>query len=178
MCTSEPPRRSSGSQAQPAVNPTACSLDAEELVAQLERYRAIGRLAAGVEHEPGRVIVRFAGDPPSALIEPTLEVERGCCPFFDIDYDPGTRRLAISVDHPDRRPGLDAIAHALTESRTTRLVPDSATGEARAVPVVMGCCSATALETCCEPRDKQDCCPQPLREETTVTSPSRCGRDT
>jgi hypothetical protein len=114
------------------VNPTACSLDADELVAQLERYRAIGRLAAGVEHEPSRVVVRFAGDSPSTLIERTLEVERGCCPFFDIDYDRGTRRLAISVDHPDRRPGLDAIAHALTEPRATGLMPDRGTGQVRA----------------------------------------------
>ena len=51
------------------MNPTACSLDADE---QLERYRAIGRLAATVEHEPGRVVVCFAHNPPSALIERTL----------------------------------------------------------------------------------------------------------
>ena len=111
------------------MNPTACSLERAELVAQLERYRAIGHLAAGVEHEPSRVVVRFAGDPPSALIERTLEVERGCCPFFEIDHEPGTQRLAISVDHPDRRPGLDAIAHALTNSRATGLVPDGERGK-------------------------------------------------
>jgi hypothetical protein len=99
------------------MNATACSLDADELAAQLERYRAIGRLAAAVEHKPGRVVVRLADDPPSALIERALDVERGCCPFFEIAYDPVTRRLALSADHPDGRPGFDAIAHALTESR-------------------------------------------------------------
>jgi hypothetical protein len=160
------------------MNPTACSLVADELVAQLERYRTIGRLAAGVEHEPGRVVVRFAGDPPGALIERALQVEHGCCPFFEIDYEPGTQRLAISVDHPDRRPGLDAIAHALTESRATGLVPRRGTREVRAVPAVMSCFSPAALETCCAPREKQDCCAQPPRGETTVTSPSRCGCDT
>jgi len=71
----------------------ACSLNADELVAQLERYRAIGRLAAAVEHEPGRLVVRFVDDPPSALIERTLEVERGCCPFFEIEYEPAIQRL-------------------------------------------------------------------------------------
>jgi len=94
-----------------------CALDAGALVAQIERYRAIGRLAADVQHEPGRVVARFAGDPPSALIEQALEVERGCCPFFETDYDPVSRRLAISADDPDRRPGIDAIAQALSESR-------------------------------------------------------------
>jgi hypothetical protein len=102
------------------MNPTVCSLDADELAAQLVRYRAIGRLAATVEHGPGRVVVRFADDPPTALIERAVEVERGCCPFFGIGYDPVTQRLAISVDHPDRRPGLDAIAHALTDEPQDR----------------------------------------------------------
>lgn len=98
------------------MNPTACGLDAGELATQLERYRAIGRVAAAVERGPGRVVVQFAEDPPSALIERTLEVERGCCPFFEVVYDPDTRLLAISAEDPERRHALDAIAQALTES--------------------------------------------------------------
>jgi hypothetical protein len=152
-----------------------CSLNADELTAQLERYRAIGRLAAAVEREPGRVVVRFAGDPPSALIERTLEVERGCCPFFEIDYDPVIRRLAISADDPDRYPGVDAIAHALTESRATDLLRDRAQEELRTAPGVASCCSPTPLETCCEPQDKTDCCGQPSRGGTPAAAPSRCG---
>lgn len=153
----------------------ACSLNAADLAAQLERYRALGRLAAAVEHEPGRVVVRFAGDPPRTLIERAVEVERGCCPFFEIDYEPATQRLAISVDHPDRHPGVDAIAHALTESLATGLLPDRAQGEVRTVPGVASCCGPAALETCCEPQDKQDCCGQPSSGVTTVAAPSRCG---
>lgn len=157
------------------MNPTACSLEPEELHEQLERYRAIGRRAAAVEHEPGRVVVRFADDPPSALIERTLEVERGCCPFFDLDYEPATQRLAISVDQPGRLPSLDAIALALTESRATGLVPDGGAAEVRTVPDVTSCCSPNALETCCEPRDKQECCGPPPSGERTEAAPSRCG---
>ena len=157
------------------MNPTACSLNADELAAQLERYRALGRLAAAVEHEPGRVVVRFAGDPPRALIERALEVERACCPFFEIDYEPATQRLAISVDHPDRHPGVDAIARALRESRATGLLPDGPRGEMRPVPGVASCCGPAALEACCEPQDKQDCCGQPSSGGTTVAAPSRCG---
>jgi hypothetical protein len=150
-----------------------CILTAGELAAQLERYRAIGRLAAGVEREPGRVVVRFAGDPPSALIERALEVERGCCPFFEIGYDPVTQRLAISVDGPDHHAGVDAIAHALTESRATGVLPDDAQGEMPVIPRVASCCSPAALETCCEPQDKQERCGQPAGGGSAVVAPSR-----
>ncbi|MGN6872930.1 MAG: hypothetical protein ACTHMY_31475 [Solirubrobacteraceae bacterium] len=157
------------------MNPAACSLDTDELAAQLERYHEIGRLAAGVEHESGRVVVWFVDDPPRALIARALEVERGCCSFFEIDYDPVTQRLAISADHPDHRPGVDAIASALTESRAMGLPPDGGRGNVPAVPDVASCCSPAALETCCEPQDKQDCCGQPSSAGTTTAAPSRCG---
>jgi hypothetical protein len=95
----------------------ACSLAAAELAAQLDRYRALRPHVAEVDYEPGRLVVRFADDPPRALIERTLEVERGCCPFLLIDYEPAAQRVAISVDHPDRRPSLDVIARALGQSQ-------------------------------------------------------------
>jgi hypothetical protein len=157
------------------MNAVACSLTADELAAQLERYRAIGRLAAVVEHEPGRVVVRFADDPPSDLIERALEVERGCCPFLEINYDPVTQRLAISAGDSDRRPGVDAIAHALTESRATGLPPSGAQEETRTVSGAESCCSPAALQTCCEPQDKQTCCGQPSIAATTIAAPAGCG---
>jgi hypothetical protein len=152
------------------MNPASCSLAPEELHAQFERYRAIGRVAAGVKHEPGRVVVRFADDPPSALIERTLEVERGCCPFFETDYDAASQRLTISVDQPGRRPSLDSIAHALMESRATALLPETG-------PDVTSCCNPTALETCCQPQAKPECCGQPTSGGHTFPAPSRCGCD-
>ena len=157
------------------MNATACSLDADELTEQLERYRAIGRLATAVEHDPGRVVVRFADDPPSTLIERTLEVERGCCPFLEIDYDPAAQRLAITVDQPGPSPTLEAIADALKGSRANDLRPDSTQEEPPTVPGVTSCCSPSALETCCEPQDKHECCGQPPSGGRTVTAPSRCG---
>jgi len=152
----------------------ACSLNAADLAAQLERYRAIGRLAAAIEHDPGRVLVRFADDPPSALIERTLEVERGCCPFFVIDYDPVTRHLAISADDLDRRPAVGAIARALAGFCATEQLRDGAHVDMRTVSGVASCCSPTALETCCEPQDKHYCCGQASAGESTVAAPSRC----
>jgi hypothetical protein len=149
----------------------SCSLDAAEQAAQLERYRRLGQYAAKVEHGRSRVVVHFFDDPPNELLERTLDIERGCCPFFEIEYEPQDRRLQIAVDHPDRQPGLDAIARALgSKSRATGVFPDSATRDLPTVPVVTSCCSATALVTCCQPDDKRECCGDP-----TVSAPSSCG---
>jgi SAM-dependent methyltransferase len=152
----------------PAMTAAACILDAGERAAQLERYSALARHAAEVKHEPGCVVVRFFDDPPTTLLERTLEVERGCCPFFDIEYEPVGRRLVIALEDPDRDRELDAIAHALTRSRATGSV---AVGEGRSVPgqLVTSCCSSTVLETCCDPQAKEDCCGH------ATVEPSRCG---
>ena len=91
-----------------AIDHPACSLGAAERAVQLERYRALGRHAAEVDHEPGRVVVRFFDDPPTRQLELALEVERGCCPFFDIQYEPAGRRLVIAVEDPDHDRDLDA----------------------------------------------------------------------
>jgi SAM-dependent methyltransferase len=148
---------------------SSCSLDEADRAAQLERYRALARHAAEVEHEPGRVVVRFFDDPPTDLLERTLEVERGCCPFFDIEYEPVGRRLVIAVEDPARDRDLDAIAHALAKSPTTGSL---VVGEEPATPAkaATGCCGSAVLETCCEPQAKEDCC-----GHATVEPPSQCG---
>jgi SAM-dependent methyltransferase len=149
---------------------SSCSLDAAERAAQLERYRALGRHAAEAEHDPGRVVVRFIDDPPAGLLERTLEVERGCCPFFDIGYEPVGRRLVIGLEDPDRERDLDAIAAALTQSPATSSLP--VVDEPTSAPqLVTGCCTSTVLETCCEPQAKEDCCGHATADEP----PSRCG---
>jgi ubiquinone/menaquinone biosynthesis C-methylase UbiE len=149
----------------PAMNVIACTLDAGERAAQLERYRTLARHAAEVEHEPGRVVVRFADDPPASLLERTVEVERGCCPFFDIEYEPAGRRLVIAVEDPARARDLDALANVLTGSRTMVSLPVGADPTASAE--VTGCCSSAVLETCCETHVKDDCCGE-------AEPPSRC----
>jgi ubiquinone/menaquinone biosynthesis C-methylase UbiE len=152
----------------PPISGTACTLDAAERGVQLERYRALATHTAEVEHEPGRVVVRFSDDPPTSLLERTLEVERGCCPFFDIQYEPVSRRLVIAVEDPDRDPDLDAIAHALAQARVTGSLPAGADPTAPA-DVVTACCSSDVLESC-EPHAKEACC-----GHATAETPSRCG---
>jgi hypothetical protein len=80
--------------------------------AQLARWRRLGRSAAAVQRNPGRVTVTFGPDLDRALLEDTLAVERECCPFFR--FEVGERRLGISVAEPADEPGLDALAYALS----------------------------------------------------------------
>jgi len=62
-------------------------LDLDGLVAQRDRYAQIG--------------------------ENVLRVERECCPFFDLGFDPGTRVLTVAVDADEQVPALNAIVFAL-----------------------------------------------------------------
>ena len=91
----------------------ACRLDAGGLRRQLDRYRALGRQATALERRPQRLTVRFGPGLDAALLREAVEVERGCCPFFQIEPDPVRRRLVLSVAEPAQDPALDAIAHAL-----------------------------------------------------------------
>jgi hypothetical protein len=48
-----------------------------------------------------------------ALIDELIAVERSCCPFFTLEWEPGERRLTVTVEAPEHEPALDAIAYAL-----------------------------------------------------------------
>ena len=93
-----------------------CRLDVDGLRRQRDRYRALGRHATAIERRPGRLTVRFDERLPADLLRETVEVERGCCPFFGIEPDVPGRRLAISVSDPELEPALDAIEYALGDS--------------------------------------------------------------
>ena len=75
--------------------------------------RQISGHVDAVERDPGRVVVRFAPDLPHDRLEAALAVERGCCPFIGVDYDPAARLLILTVDQAAHDPALDALAHAL-----------------------------------------------------------------
>ena len=93
-----------------------CRLGAVELHAQFERFRELGRHAKSVDHVDLHTVVRFGDDPPATLLEQALAVERGCCPFFSIEYDALDRRLTIAVERSEDRAALDALALALSRA--------------------------------------------------------------
>ena len=91
----------------------ACRLDAGGLRLQRDRYRALGAHATAVSRRPRRLTVRFDAGVDLDLLSETVEVERGCCPFFALAPDLERRELVVSVAAPEHDPALDAIADQL-----------------------------------------------------------------
>ncbi len=91
----------------------SCALDEAGLRLQLERYRRAGEGARLIERTPSRVVVDLDVRADGKLIEEAVAIERECCPFFALDWEPLRRRLTVSVSHVEHGPALDAIAFAL-----------------------------------------------------------------
>lgn len=100
--------------------PAACSLDEQELRAQLARYRAVGARADVLEMGRQRLVIRVGNPVSDLMVEELVEMERHCCPFFDVGWEPRRRRLSISVSRPEEESALDAIADALGFSDADR----------------------------------------------------------
>jgi hypothetical protein len=97
----------------PSLEIASCSLDRAALLAQRDRYAAIGGAVLGVERLPRRLSVRLGPSLDLSLVEETLQIERGCCPFFELDLDPEQRLMTVGVGSAEEVPALDAIAHSL-----------------------------------------------------------------
>jgi len=95
------------------VVPPSCSLDDAELREQLGRYRVVGDAAEVLEWDKRRRVIRVAASVPASLVERLVEVERACCPFFELSWEPHDRRLMVSVSDSEHEPALDAIGDAL-----------------------------------------------------------------
>lgn len=91
-----------------------CRLDLAGLRGQRDRYRALARHVTAVDRCPAALEVRFGPGLDDRLLDETLRVERECCPFFRLDYDPVDRTLSVSVEHAGQEPALEAIGYALT----------------------------------------------------------------
>jgi hypothetical protein len=91
----------------------SCALDETGLRSQLERYRKAGRNARLIERAPRRLVTELDKDVDTELVAEALAIERECCPFFALSWEPDRRRLTISVSQAAHEPALDAIAFAL-----------------------------------------------------------------
>jgi hypothetical protein len=91
----------------------SCSLDESGARLQLERYRQVGRGARLVSRSRRRLVVDLERSVDVQLVEETIAIERDCCAFFTLGWDPDRLRLTVSVSRPEDEPALDAIAFAL-----------------------------------------------------------------
>jgi SAM-dependent methyltransferase len=90
----------------------SCALDWRGLSEQLDRYRQIGKGARLIERSAHRVVVEVASE-DARYVEPAIAVERECCPFFAMTWQPDDHRLTVAVAEAKHAPALDAIALAL-----------------------------------------------------------------
>jgi hypothetical protein len=91
----------------------SCALDEDGLRLQLERYRRAGQGASPIDQTRRRLVVDVDESVDNQLIDELIAIERECCPFFTLAWEPARRRLTISVSQAEHEPALDAIAFAL-----------------------------------------------------------------
>ncbi|MGH2923383.1 MAG: hypothetical protein ACRDKH_05065 [Solirubrobacterales bacterium] len=100
----------------PTIQPdfaASCELDADGLRAQAERYRRAGEGAELLERSPRRLAVRLRDGVDVSDVTEAVAIERDCCPFYEIDWDPDPRELSFAVTRAEHEPALGAIADAL-----------------------------------------------------------------
>lgn len=114
-CSAQPPT---------ALPIAQCHLDPAGMRDQADRYRRLGMTMTSIERHDAELVAMFGGDLDEQLLEQTVAVEGDCCPFFEFDYQPAARRLAISVHQCDQRPALDALHYALTDRSATGTAVD------------------------------------------------------
>jgi len=103
----------------------SCALDEAGLSLQLERYRRAGRGARPIEQTRRRLVVELDEHVDGKLVEEAIVIERECCPFFALDWEPARRRLTVAVSQVEHEPALDAIAFALGLDAAPQRAPSS-----------------------------------------------------
>jgi hypothetical protein len=91
-----------------------CTLTDATVGPQLSRYRRLAAHVTRIERDTGEVRVELDERVPEALLADTLSVERECCGFLDLAYDPQSRSLKITVANVAHDPRLDSLAVLLT----------------------------------------------------------------
>jgi hypothetical protein len=80
---------------------------------QLERYQQAGAGARLIDRTPRSLVIDLDEQVDTQLVDETIAIERECCPFFTLDWEPERRRLTVAVSQAEHEPALDAIAFAL-----------------------------------------------------------------
>lgn len=92
---------------------SSCALDESGLRLQQERYHVFGQRARVIERTARSLVVGLDRGVDVELVAQAIAVERECCPFFALSWEPDRSRLTVSVSQEEYEPALDAIAFAL-----------------------------------------------------------------
>jgi hypothetical protein len=103
---------------------SSCSLDQARLEEQRARYRTVGRSGRIVSRAERQVVIAVSERVPDRLVEELVAVERECCPFFELDWQPGPRWLTVAVPAAVQAPALETIVRAIEE--IVRAIEDGA----------------------------------------------------
>jgi hypothetical protein len=90
-----------------------CGLGERELQDQLAGYGDVGRGARQIERGARAIALEIAPQVDAGQVERLLAVERECCPFLTITWNPDSRLLSFAVADPGHEATLAAIASAL-----------------------------------------------------------------
>ncbi len=91
----------------------ACHLDAAARREQADRYRRLGASITAMQRGDEALDVSFAAGVDFSLLREAVDVERACCPFFDLRLDDRARTLHVAVARPEDGRALDALAAAM-----------------------------------------------------------------
>lgn len=83
-----------------------CALDESGLRSQVERYRQAGRNARVIERTRRSLVADLNESVGAGLVAETVAVERKCCPFFALTWEPDRRRLTVAVSQAAEEPAL------------------------------------------------------------------------
>ena len=96
----------------------SCALTEQGIAEQRDRYARLSPSVGEVRREADAVEIEFSDALDQELLDETLAVERGCCPFFLFAQE--GNELRVTVREPAMLPALDAFAAALGRAHGAR----------------------------------------------------------
>jgi hypothetical protein len=95
----------------------SCALDEDGVKAQQARHERLAPSVTGVSRTANAVIIGFAPGFDRQALDEVIAVERECCPMFAFAFDELQRQVMVTIEDPEQKAALDAIADAFGRAR-------------------------------------------------------------
>ena len=99
---------------------SGCALNPADAAEQASRYARLAASATIVDRQERTLEITFSSAVDEDLLAATIAIERSCCGFLTIEYDPSIRRLSLRAGDANGTYALTAIRSALTATRLPR----------------------------------------------------------